>query len=112
MCCVLQQQPRFISLRPPPGLNGSSIDSPSLAFPRGTTAEQMETLSKFASHGYTPQGVPLPNAKTQQAEESGVTYQELQRADAEEIMGYGIHTSFAWGRGAAERPVVDSLEHR
>lgn len=69
-------QPRFISLRPPPGVSPSDslnglLDSGNLVFPRGTTAEQKETLSKYSSHGYTPQGVPLPNGKNTQAEEIG-----------------------------------------
>jgi hypothetical protein len=67
------QQPRFISLRPPPGtsnetgstVNGGS-ESSNLVFPRGTTAGQRQTLSGFATHGYLPQGVPMPatEAKT------------------------------------------------
>lgn len=69
-------QPRFISLRPPPGMTGPEsmngfLESSNLVFPRGTTAEQKETLSKYSSHGYTPQGIPLPNGKNAPVEGSG-----------------------------------------
>lgn len=52
-------QPRFMSLRPPPGLDTANSPSPS-AFPRGSTADQRSALSGYASHGYTPHGVSLP----------------------------------------------------
>lgn len=50
------QQPRFLPLRPPPDSELDTISS----YPRGTTAEQRNLLSSFASHGYSPQGVALP----------------------------------------------------
>lgn len=53
------QQPRFIPLRPAPP--DSETDTTSL-YPRGTTAEQKNLLSGFASHGYSPQGVALPES--------------------------------------------------
>lgn len=48
-------QPRFLTLRPP-----SDLDAPSPfpnIFPPGSTAEQRDTLSGYASYGYTPQGM-------------------------------------------------------
>ena len=44
------QQPRFLPLRPPPDAETAGI------YPRGTTAEQRNLLSNYASHGYAPQG--------------------------------------------------------
>jgi ankyrin repeat protein len=52
------QQPRFLPLRPPPDIDSDS----SAMYPRGTTAEQRQLLSGYASHGYSPTGVNLPEA--------------------------------------------------
>ncbi|PWN94929.1 hypothetical protein FA09DRAFT_323368 [Tilletiopsis washingtonensis] len=62
------QGPRFLSLRPPaPGAPPMSDMSPSRSdvvpagVPAGTDARSRAALEAFASHGYTPAGVQLPD---------------------------------------------------
>ncbi|WFD20496.1 transcriptional regulator swi6 [Malassezia caprae] len=71
------QQPRFLTLKPPRAsaealgttagglvhtLPAAGAPAPPVGVPPGSHPTERQALGAYASHGYTPQGVPLPGA--------------------------------------------------